>query len=284
MISPEDIVPGILHSCDSIPSPLLHTLPSHTRTKERRSVSHLWHLRRKSQLPPNARASGACVIILRRDPFGGGNLLNCYLLFQQPMNDQIWPIPVVSSEHVMLCLQMGIVGLPNVGKSSLFNLLTEQAIAAENYPFCTIGEAHPHGSFPWLHTSKGSSRPCCPKKYLHTSQSHHNRNQIIPSSDHTIIIIMVYLRSKWRSLPRPWYPLWPPVHHVGPALQAPGIPTHCWYSRFGQGRCGRSGTWKCFPFAHCSCRWYLPWWVTNLSDMQLALCTQIKWCDLNGAS
>ena len=35
-------------------------------------------------------------------------------------------------------LQMGIVGLPNVGKSSLFNLLTEQAIAAENYPFCTI--------------------------------------------------------------------------------------------------------------------------------------------------
>ena len=35
-------------------------------------------------------------------------------------------------------MQMGIVGLPNVGKSSLFNLLTEQAIAAENYPFCTI--------------------------------------------------------------------------------------------------------------------------------------------------
>lgn len=35
-------------------------------------------------------------------------------------------------------LQMGIVGLPNVGKSSLFNLLTSQAIAAENYPFCTI--------------------------------------------------------------------------------------------------------------------------------------------------
>uniref|UniRef100_A0A7S2QU02 Obg-like ATPase 1 n=1 Tax=Chlamydomonas chlamydogama TaxID=225041 RepID=A0A7S2QU02_9CHLO len=35
-------------------------------------------------------------------------------------------------------LKMGIVGLPNVGKSSLFNLLTEQAISAENYPFCTI--------------------------------------------------------------------------------------------------------------------------------------------------
>ena len=35
-------------------------------------------------------------------------------------------------------LKMGIVGLPNVGKSSLFNLLTEQAVAAENYPFCTI--------------------------------------------------------------------------------------------------------------------------------------------------
>jgi obg-like ATPase 1 len=35
-------------------------------------------------------------------------------------------------------LKMGILGLPNVGKSSLFNLLTKQSAAAENYPFCTI--------------------------------------------------------------------------------------------------------------------------------------------------
>ena len=35
-------------------------------------------------------------------------------------------------------LKMGVLGLPNVGKSSLFNLLTSQAVAAENYPFCTI--------------------------------------------------------------------------------------------------------------------------------------------------
>lgn len=35
-------------------------------------------------------------------------------------------------------LKMGIVGLPNVGKSTLFNVLTKLQIAAENYPFCTI--------------------------------------------------------------------------------------------------------------------------------------------------
>ncbi|MEI6414740.1 MAG: redox-regulated ATPase YchF [Pseudomonadota bacterium] len=34
--------------------------------------------------------------------------------------------------------QCGIVGLPNVGKSTLFNALTQAAIAAANYPFCTI--------------------------------------------------------------------------------------------------------------------------------------------------
>ena len=38
-------------------------------------------------------------------------------------------------------LKMGLVGLPNVGKSSLFNLLTKQSVAAENYPFCTIDPA-----------------------------------------------------------------------------------------------------------------------------------------------
>ena len=37
-----------------------------------------------------------------------------------------------------MALQCGIVGLPNVGKSSLFNALTESSVPAENYPFCTI--------------------------------------------------------------------------------------------------------------------------------------------------
>ena len=37
-----------------------------------------------------------------------------------------------------MAIQCGIVGLPNVGKSTLFNALTRAQIAAENYPFCTI--------------------------------------------------------------------------------------------------------------------------------------------------
>src|SRR5437016_11981293 len=37
-----------------------------------------------------------------------------------------------------MTVKCGIVGLPNVGKSTLFNALTKAGIAAENYPFCTI--------------------------------------------------------------------------------------------------------------------------------------------------
>jgi len=41
-------------------------------------------------------------------------------------------------EEIIMGLKCGIVGLPNVGKSTTFNCLTKAGIAAENYPFCTI--------------------------------------------------------------------------------------------------------------------------------------------------
>jgi obg-like ATPase 1 len=55
-------------------------------------------------------------------------------------------------------LKMGIVGMPNVGKSSTFNLLTKLNVPAENYPFCTIDPneakvAVPDERFEWLCSS-----------------------------------------------------------------------------------------------------------------------------------
>ena len=35
-------------------------------------------------------------------------------------------------------MKLGVVGLPNVGKSTLFNAITKNNIPSENYPFCTI--------------------------------------------------------------------------------------------------------------------------------------------------
>jgi obg-like ATPase 1 len=52
-------------------------------------------------------------------------------------------------------LAMGIVGLPNVGKSTLFNILTKLSVPAENYPFCTIDPSEarvnvPDERYEWL--------------------------------------------------------------------------------------------------------------------------------------
>ncbi|CAO3594388.1 unnamed protein product [Absidia cylindrospora] len=52
-------------------------------------------------------------------------------------------------------LKIGVVGLPNVGKSTFFNALTNASAAAENYPFCTIDPeesrvAVPDARFDWL--------------------------------------------------------------------------------------------------------------------------------------
>ena len=75
------------------------------------------------------------------------------LLFAVPIAFNITPIRQARVRHlddadirvdvpyksrIPMSLKCGIVGLPNVGKSTLFNALTKAGIPAENYPFCTI--------------------------------------------------------------------------------------------------------------------------------------------------
>lgn len=53
-----------------------------------------------------------------------------------PKKDIVEPPPLIG--RVGTNLKIGIVGVPNVGKSTFFNVLTKSEVAAENFPFCTI--------------------------------------------------------------------------------------------------------------------------------------------------
>ncbi|MEC7892865.1 MAG: redox-regulated ATPase YchF, partial [Pseudomonadota bacterium] len=65
-------------------------------------------------------------------------------------------------------VKCGIVGLPNVGKSTLFNALTEAGIAAENFPFCTIEPNSGIVSIPDTRLDK-LAELVAPEKLIHTT-------------------------------------------------------------------------------------------------------------------
>lgn len=152
-------------------------------------------------------------------------------------------------------LKVGIVGLPNVGKSTFFNILTKSEAPAENFPFCTI-DPNENKSFSWFIPFQFLPNLCLIIQGMLTSCICCRWLRRVPVPDERFDWLCNFYK------PARYYIVYITTIFICLYIlilqQSACTSFHHGYCWFGQRSSWRSRSWKCLLVPHPQCRCYLP--------------------------